>query len=75
MNRGKLLENPGEDFARYVLTDDGVSPYVTVGTKNGDFIATSYEHDEYGETSENFEMKEKMTEKRWRKLENFFEKE
>lgn len=74
-HRGKLLANPNDDYARYRLTEDGVSPYVQVGTKNGDFIATSYEHDEYGVTSEDSEMKKKMTEKRFKKLENFFEKE
>ena len=73
--RSKLLEKPNDDYARYALSDDGVSPYVKVGTKNGDFIATSYEHDEYGVTSENPEMKVKMTEKRFKKLSNFFEKE
>lgn len=35
---------------------------------NGEFIATSYEHDEYGATSEKPEMKVAMTEKRFRKL-------
>lgn len=75
VNRGKLLENPTPEYKRYEFTDDGVSPYVRVGTENGDFIATSYEHDEYGATSEEMDMKVKMTEKRARKLENFYEKE
>ncbi len=75
VDRGKLLENPPPDYKRYELTDDHVSPYVKVGTENGDFIATSYEHDEYGATSESPEMKEKMTKKRAHKLDNFFEKE
>lgn len=75
VQRGKLLEHPDENFSRYEITDDGISPYVTVGTKNGDFIATSYEHDEYGVTTESPEMKQKMTEKRFKKLENFFQKE
>ena len=75
IDRGKLLENPSADYARYQLTDDGVSPYVSVGTKNGDFIATSYEHDEYGETSENPEMKMQMTEKRAKKIQYLFENE
>lgn len=75
VNRGKFLENPSENYARYELTNDGISPYVKVGTKNGDFIATSYEHDEFGATTENPEMKEKMTQKRFKKLANFFEKE
>ncbi len=75
IDRGKLLENPTADYARYQLTDDGVSPYVSVGTENGDFIATSYEHDEYGETSENPEMKMQITEKRAKKIQYLFEKE
>lgn len=75
IERGKLVENPSEDFKRYELTDDGISPYTTPGTQHGDFIATSYEHDEYGATTEESDMKVKMTEKRWKKLENFFEKE
>ena len=52
-----------------------MSPYVRVGTEGGDFIATSYEHDEYGTTTEERDMKVAMTEKRARKLENFYEKE
>lgn len=75
VNRGKLLETPSADYKRYELTDDGVSPYVRVGTLNGDFIASSYEHDEYGATTEEMDMKIKMTEKRAKKLENFYEKE
>lgn len=75
VDRGKLLQNPGADYKRYELTDDGISPYVRVGTEQGDFIATSYEHDEYGATSEDPNIKGKMTEKRAKKLENFYEKE
>ncbi len=75
VRRGKLLENPTEWYKRYELTDDGISPYVRVGTELGDFIATSYEHDEYGATTEEMDMKVKMTEKRAHKLENFYEKE
>ncbi len=75
VNRGKLIENPSADYKRYELTDDGISPYVRVGTELGDFIATSYEHDEYGATTEEIDMKVAMTEKRARKLENFYEKE
>ncbi|GAB0174287.1 MAG: 2-oxoacid:acceptor oxidoreductase subunit alpha [Candidatus Altimarinota bacterium] len=75
VDRGKLLETPSPDYKRYELTEDGISPYVKVGTENGDFIATSYEHDEYGATTESPELKGKMTEKRAKKLDNFFEKE
>lgn len=75
IHRGKLEMTPASDFKRYALTDDWVSPYSIPGTPNGDFIATSYEHDEFGATTEDTDMKMRMTEKRWKKLENFYEKE
>lgn len=75
VERGEILENPPADYKRYAFTDSGISPRVMVGTKNGDFISSSYEHDEYGATSEDSENKKLMTQKRWKKLENFFAKE
>ena len=71
----KFLDEPPVDYKRYQITDDGISPMVQVWIKHGDFIATSYEHDEFGATTEEPEMKIKMTEKRAKKLENFFQKE
>lgn len=75
IDRWVMLENPGEDYKRYELNETWISPRVKVGTKNGDFIATSYEHDEYWATSEDPLVKKAFTEKRWKKLENFFERE
>ncbi|MCH8518930.1 2-oxoacid:acceptor oxidoreductase family protein [Candidatus Gracilibacteria bacterium] len=75
VQRGKLETTPAKDSKRYALTEDGISPYTIPGTPDGDFIATSYEHDEYGATTEETDMKKAMTEKRWKKLENFYEKE
>ncbi len=75
VERGKFEKNPTTDYKRYELTKDGVSPYTIPGVQDGDFIATSYEHDEYGATTEDSDMKVAMTQKRWKKLENFFEKE
>ncbi|QFR38788.1 hypothetical protein A9Q91_00955 [Candidatus Gracilibacteria bacterium 28_42_T64] len=75
IERGVILNNPPQDYKRYELTDTGVSPRVHVGTKNGDFIASSYEHDEYGATSEDPKVKVAMTQKRFKKLENFYKKE
>ena len=75
IDRGKIIQSPAPDYKRYALTEDHVSPYVRVGTESGDFIATSYEHDEYGATSEDPDMKAKMTIKRAHKLDDFFEKE
>jgi len=75
VQRGKLETTPAKDYKRYELTSDGISPYTIPGMPDGDFIATSYEHDEYGATTEEADMKKAMTEKRWKKLENFYEKE
>ncbi len=75
VQRGKLETTPTKDYKRYALTEDGISPYTIPGTPDGDFIATSYEHDEYGATTEEAGMKKAMTEKRWKKLTNFYEKE
>ena len=75
IDRWVILDTPPEDYKRYELTDSGISPRVNVWTKNWDFIATSYEHDEYGATSEDSDLKVKFTQKRFKKLQNFFEKE
>ncbi len=75
VERGKLELNPDKEFKRYELTDDGISPYTLPGTPDGDFIATSYEHDEYGATTEDSAMKVVMTQKRMKKLNNFFGRE
>lgn len=75
IDRWIVLENPGVDYKRYELNESWVSPRVKVWTINWDFIATSYEHDEYWATSENPIVKKAFTEKRFKKLEDFFEKE
>lgn len=75
VDRWVILKNPPEDYKRYEITENWISPRVIVWTKNGDFIASSYEHDEYWATTEDSNMKKLMTEKRWKKLENFFAKE
>lgn len=75
IDRWLILENPSEDYKRYEITESWISPRVKVGTINWDFIASSYEHNEYWATSEDSENKKKMTEKRARKLNDFFIKE
>lgn len=76
IDRWVMLDNPTLDYKRYDLSSPyGISPRVKVWTVNWDFISTSYEHDEYGATTENSDLKKAFTEKRWKKLENFFERE
>ena len=43
--------------------------------ENGEFIATSYEHDEYGATSEDPVNKQLMNDKRFKKLDTFVQQE
>lgn len=73
VNRGKIEENPAADYKRYAYCEDNISPRTFPWTKDGDYIATSYEHDEFGATSEDSQVKMKMTEKRAHKLDNFFQ--
>ncbi len=75
INRGKLQTTWAEWYKRYAFTADGISPVTLPWTENGEFIATSYEHDEYGATSEDPENKKLMNDKRFKKLETFVQQE
>lgn len=76
IKKGKKADSTAEDqFKRYAFSSDGISPYSVPGTEHTTFIATSYEHDEYGSTNEEPTMKGKMMEKRAQKLKIFVEQE
>ena len=76
IKRGKKADSTVEDqFKRYEFSPDGISPYSVPWTEHTTFIATSYEHDEYGSTNEEPTMKGKMMEKRAQKLKTFVEQE
>jgi 2-oxoglutarate ferredoxin oxidoreductase subunit alpha len=61
-----LLKNPPQDYKTYEITDTGVSHAAVPG--QGPVVrATSYEHNEYGNTIEDPEMTVKMNQKRMRK--------
>jgi len=64
-----------EGYKRYAEVNDGISPYVLPGTENGEFITTSYEHDEYGATNEDPVIKKAQQDKRDRKLQTFVQQE
>lgn len=59
-----------EYFKRYEVTEDGVSPRVTPGMKNGIHHVTGVEHDQTGKPSEVAENRQAQMDKRHRKLEN-----
>ncbi len=73
IERGKLLLEAPENYKRYALTADGVSPRVLPGTPGAAFVAPSDEHDEEGnvisDVYTNPALRRKMHEKRMRKIE------
>ncbi|MEH7177137.1 2-oxoacid:acceptor oxidoreductase subunit alpha [Neobacillus vireti] len=76
IRRGKLVtgeipenENKGY-FKRYEVTQDGVSPRVIPGMKNGIHHVTGVEHDETGKPSESAVNRNAQMDKRFRKIEN-----
>lgn len=77
-NRGKRVEktdSESDTYKRYEYSADGVSPYSVPGVEKATFIATSYEHDEYGTTNEDPIIKGKMMEKRAEKMQTFIKQE
>ncbi|RSK47828.1 2-oxoacid:acceptor oxidoreductase subunit alpha [Bacillus canaveralius] len=76
IRRGKLanselpeIENKGY-FKRYEVTDDGVSPRVIPGMKNGIHHVTGVEHDETGKPSESSANRKAQMDKRFKKVEH-----
>ncbi|MEM2904490.1 MAG: 2-oxoacid:acceptor oxidoreductase subunit alpha [Candidatus Bathyarchaeia archaeon] len=72
IERGPLLTGPWketEDYKRYMLTESGVSPRAFPGAEGAIVKANSYEHDEWGYSSEEQGMTVWMNDKRWAKVE------
>ncbi len=57
-----------KNYSRYQLTDDGVSPRGIPGWGDGLVVVDSDEHDEEGHLTENLDIRDKMVEKRLKKL-------
>lgn len=74
INRGPLLAQSnvaaGEPFARYASTANGISPRTIPGQAGGEYISTSYEHDQWGYYTEDGRVHVEQTDKRMRKLEH-----
>ena len=62
-----ILWDKKREYKRYEITEDGISPLAFPGEKDAIVKANSYEHDEFGITTEESEGVEKMQEKRLRK--------
>ncbi|WNS77249.1 2-oxoacid:acceptor oxidoreductase subunit alpha [Bacillus sp. DTU_2020_1000418_1_SI_GHA_SEK_038] len=70
LQTGELPEAEGGYFKRYEVTEDGVSPRVIPGMKNGIHHVTGVEHDETGKPSESAVNRKAQMDKRFRKIEN-----
>lgn len=71
-NKRMIVDNPSDDYKSYKFTDNGISPRAVPG--QGPVVrATSYEHDEYGCTTEDAEMVKEMNDKRLKKIEGIEE--
>ena len=68
INRGKMVWEKQNDYKRYELTHDGVSPRSIPGVGNH-FVANSDEHNEYGYSNEEAENRTEQMKKRMTKLE------
>ncbi len=64
-----------DKFLRYKINENGISAYTYPWIKNWEFIASSYEHTESWFSTEDPEIKQKMTEKRHKKLKTFKNRE
>ncbi len=73
IERGKLLigqeSRRAGEYQRYQFTADGVSPRILLGEEEALSLVNSYEHDEYGYSTEESRMRTKMVDKRAKKLE------
>ena len=67
IDRGKFVKKKIDDYLRYKYEDDGVSVRSILGVGNF-FIANSDEHNEEGYSTEEVEDRNKMMEKRMKKL-------
>ncbi len=69
---GEKRITPKEGFGpyeRYSESEDGISPFVPIGTPGGFYWMTSDEHDPEGHITEDVVLRETQMEKRMRKLE------
>lgn len=72
LERGKILTDQEAaqqtDYKRYLFTSDGVSPRSLPGQKGGIGLSGSDEHDEHGLYNEEAQNRQKMMDKRFKKL-------
>lgn len=67
----QTISNPDEDYKRYAITENGISPMSIPGTAGGQYTAEGLEHNEKGNPSTTAEDHAKQMDKRLRKISNF----
>jgi 2-oxoglutarate ferredoxin oxidoreductase subunit alpha len=70
LNAELVADGPDGNYKRYLVTEDGISPRVVPGMKNGLHHMTGVEHSEIGRPSEAPKNRKEQMDKRFRKLEN-----
>lgn len=81
IERGKMITENMNDlplmtrYKRYAITKDGVSPRPIPSVVGGIHVASSYEHDETGYSTENFATRAMLMDKRMCKLESIIKNE
>lgn len=64
IDNGNIETKPSPDYARYKFVSNGISPLTVPGIPQGQFLANSYEHDEFGFAIEDAQLSQKMFDKR-----------
>jgi 2-oxoglutarate ferredoxin oxidoreductase subunit alpha len=67
-DRRKLARNALQDYHRYLLAEDFISPMADVGDEGLVYQTTGLAHDEKGAPAFDFETHQRMHQKRWNKL-------
>jgi len=68
IERARLERSTFEDYYRYQLTEDSISPMADVGDEGRVYQTTGLAHNEKGEPAFDFKTNQIMHQKRWRKL-------
>jgi len=68
-----LLREKGDNYKRFMVTEDGVSPLMQLGEDNLVIWSTGNEHNEYGDITERADERVVQMDKRYRKVERFKE--
>jgi 2-oxoglutarate ferredoxin oxidoreductase subunit alpha len=68
-SQNRYISKSKSDYLRYTLSDDGISERAIPGYGEGLVCCDSDEHDERGQITESYKVRETMVEKRKRKLE------